>query len=272
MDTENKKGRFTLPGESGYEKLTLELAEKGLGRLAVGSGIVIDSIPESEYAECLLKAKFLSGLDPGFELIETLRLEQGKYPLLDLHLERLNASASALGFACQAQALRSALETHAAAHAAGCYRVRLTLAHSGVWHIISAEMDEGASPKYAVLADEALDPDDYLLRHKTTARSRYDRALQALAERGDELDAFDAIFFNSRGEVCEGARSNIFIERDGVLLTPPLRCGLLPGVLRRQLLESGKAVEQVLTRDDLVNAPTLYLGNALRGLIPVTLL
>jgi para-aminobenzoate synthetase/4-amino-4-deoxychorismate lyase len=117
-----------------------------------------------------------------------------------------------------------------------------------------------------VLADERLDDNDYLLRHKTSARGRYQRALAALAPGG-----FDAIFLNSRGEVCEGARSNVFIERDGVLLTPALDCGLLPGVMRRHLLEAGRAVEAVLGVDDLRGASAIYLANALRGLIPVTL-
>ena len=79
-----------------------------------------------------------------------------------------------------------------------------------------------------VLANEILDQDDYLLRHKTTARSRYNGVLARLAE---TAEVFDAIFFNSRGEVCEGARSNVFVEREGKLLTPSLSCGLLPGVV-----------------------------------------
>jgi para-aminobenzoate synthetase/4-amino-4-deoxychorismate lyase len=120
-----------------------------------------------------------------------------------------------------------------------------------------------------VMAGETLDADDYLLRHKTTARGRYDRALAALA---GQPEVFDAIFLNTRGEVCEGARSNVFVERDGVLLTPPLACGLLPGVMRRQLIESGRALEQLLRLEDLQSAPAIYVANALRGLMPVRLM
>ena len=82
---------------------------------------------------------------------------------------------------------------------------------------------------------------------------------------------FDALFLNERDEVCEGARSNVFVRLDGVLYTPPLACGLLPGILRRRLLESGEARERVLTLADLARAEALYMGNALRGLVPVTL-
>lgn len=248
---------------------TPELGSDGRGRLGIGGGIVIDARAEAEYAECLLKARFLTGLDPGFELIETLRLEDGGYPMLALHLQRLESSAGALGFACDLSAIRRALVTYAERNASGVYRVRLTLAHAGTWAITSAALGEDSSSKVAIIATETLDPDDYLLRHKTTARSRYDSVLKSLSGRPE---VFDAIFLNSRGEVCEGARSNVFVERGGVLLTPPLSCGLLSGVLRRSLLESGRAVEQVLTLRDLSNGDPVYLGNALRGLIPVTVI
>ena len=247
---------------------TLELESDGRGRLGIGGGIVIDSDPASEYAECLLKARFLTAFDPGFELIETMRLENGDYPLLALHMERLEASARALGFVCDASEIAVALAVQAAAHGEGVFRVRLTLAHGGRFLVAVAPLPENNSSWMVVLANEALNADDYLLRHKTTARSRYDRALAPLA---DSPEVFDAIFFNTRGEVCEGARSTVFVERDGVLLTPPLACGLLPGVKRRQLLESGRAVERVLIREDLLGASRLYVANALRGLIEVGL-
>lgn len=248
---------------------TVEVGPGARATLGVGSGIVIDAEPAREYAECLLKASFLTAFDPGFELFETLRLEDGEYPLLALHLERLQTSARSLGFACALAALSSALAAAAASRPRGVFRVRLTLAHDGKCRLRASPLpDEPAQAWRVVLAAEALPVDDYLLRHKTTARARYDRALAALAT---QPAVFDAIFCNSRGEVCEGARSNVFVERDGVLLTPPLACGLLPGVLRRTLLESGQAVEQVLWRDDLWQASALYVGNALRGLLPVVL-
>ncbi len=247
---------------------TLELAADGQAKLGVGSGIVIDSDPGREYAECLLKSRFLTGFDPGFELIETLRLECGRYPLLALHLERLESSARALGFACDIPAISDALAAQSSAQQTGIHRVRLGLGHDGAFHIDRGAMADDGRRWEVVLAEERLDADDYLLRHKTTARQRYDRALAALV---DDPGVFDAIFLNTRGEVCEGARSNVFIERDGVLLTPPLACGLLPGVMRRQLLMSGRAAECVLSRDDLLGASAIFVANALRGLIRVSL-
>jgi para-aminobenzoate synthetase / 4-amino-4-deoxychorismate lyase len=93
----------------------------------------------------------------------------------------------------------------------------------------------------------------------------YDEALSELP-----AGSFDAIFLNERGEIAEGARSNVFVERDGVLLTPPLRSGALPGVLRASLLASGRAREAVLYPADLADG--LWLGNALRGLMPARLI
>jgi para-aminobenzoate synthetase/4-amino-4-deoxychorismate lyase len=104
---------------------------------------------------------------------------------------------------------------------------------------------------------------DWRVAHKTTQRAFYDEALAA-AEGCDEV-----VFVNERGEVTEGSRTNIFVERDGVWLTPPLSSGLLDGCLRRELIENGPqhVVESVLRPEDL-EWGKVWFGNALRGLIP----
>jgi len=247
---------------------TMEVDANRRGRLGIGSGIVIDADPAREYAECLLKARFITGFDPGFELIETLRLVDGVYLLLSGHLERLESSARSLGFACDLPVMSGALHETALRCGEGVHRVRLTLAHDGQFRIEHATMPQDTREWQIVLADEVQDSNDYLLRHKTTVRSRYDRALARLA---GTPAVFDAIFCNERGEVCEGARSNVYVERQGVLLTPPQSSGLLPGVMRRHLLETGRAVERVLYREDLQDASAIYLSNALRGLFPANL-
>ena len=248
---------------------TLEVARDGRARLGVGSGIVIDADPEREYAECLLKARFLTGFDPGFALIETLRLENGVFPRLEGHLARLSSSARDLGFFCDLAGCRAALLSQVEHYPRGVFRVRLTLSHSGRCTLTVVPQPElPPSVCLAVLAKPRLPEGDYLRRHKTTVRSVYDSTLQALAA---TPEVFDAIFFNARGEVCEGARSTVFVEQDGVLLTPPVACGLLPGVLRAELLASGRAAERVLSERDLRDASAIFLGNALRGLIRVRL-
>jgi branched-subunit amino acid aminotransferase/4-amino-4-deoxychorismate lyase len=76
----------------------------------------------------------------------------------------------------------------------------------------------------------------------------------------------EVIFCNERGELTEGARSNIFIRQGDTLLTPPLTAGVLDGRLRAELIEQGKACEATLMPEDLNGE--VWFGNSLRGLIP----
>jgi 4-amino-4-deoxychorismate lyase len=118
------------------------------------------------------------------------------------------------------------------------------------------------------VARQRLNSSDPLLRHKTTRRQVYVHArAEYLAQQADEV-----LLLNERGEVCEGTIANLFVDfGDGVLITPRLDCGLLPGVLRGELLDEGKAREAVLTLDRLRSAKAIYVGNSLRGLIPARL-
>jgi para-aminobenzoate synthetase/4-amino-4-deoxychorismate lyase len=117
-----------------------------------------------------------------------------------------------------------------------------------------------------VLAAATIQSDYPLRRHKTTDRALYDAALKGL---DGDAQLFDVVFLNERGEVAEGARSTVFVERDGVLVTPPLASGALPGVLRAELLAAGQAREATLYPADLADG--FWLGNALRGLVRVSL-
>ena len=243
---------------------TLELLPGHAGRLGIGSGIVADSGAADEWQECVIKANFLADLEPGVELVETLRRENGKYPRLAGHMARIETSARWLGFAFDPGKVREAL---AQPPAEGAWRVRLALARSGEVALRAEPLlPEPAGPRQAQLATVRIDPDNPLRRHKTTDRAVYDEALAALADRPE---VFDAVFLNLRGEVAEGARSNVFVERDGILLTPPVGSGALPGVLRAELIASGRAREAVLLPGDLAGG--FWLGNALRGLVKVSL-
>lgn len=247
---------------------TLELEPDGRGRMGVGSGIVSDSDPAREYRECLLKARFLTDLDPGFQLIETLLLADGAFPDELLHRERLAASARTLGFIHDGAAVQTALAQVAASQPQGRFRVRLTLDKTGQLLIRAVALVDETGPWKVWLSPCRLNSQHYLLRHKTTARALYDAELKRVMA---HPLGFDALFLNERDEVCEGARSNVFVRIAGRLYTPPLSSGLLPGVLRRRLLESGAAEERVLTLADLQQAEAIYMGNALRGLVLVTL-
>ena len=255
--------RFSVPIR------TARVAPDGALRLDVGSGIVHDSRPDAEWQECHLKARFLTDLPTDLRLIETLRLEPDgahRVPFLTEHLERLSSSATALGFAFDATAFRRLLD---GVQADSALRIRITLGRTGDLTLETAPLTSGApGPAPTIcLAPDPVRSNDPRLRHKTTARQRYDRALaRALAD-----GHFDTLFRNERGELTEGARSNLFILRNGELLTPPLACGLLNGVLRRRLIHTGEAREAVLTLDDLRRADAVFMGNGLRGRVQVGL-
>jgi para-aminobenzoate synthetase/4-amino-4-deoxychorismate lyase len=104
--------------------------------------------------------------------------------------------------------------------------------------------------------------DDWRLRHKTSDRGFYDRPRR-------DSGAFEVVFFDAEDRLTEGSFTNVFVERDGLLLTPPLARGLLPGVLRGRLIDESRAVEADLTAADLAGG--FFIGNALRGLMPARL-
>ena len=200
-------------------------------------------------------------------LIETLLWTRADgYFLRDGHFDRIKNSAAALGFAFSATDWDAALAQACAEPPAANLRVRLILRADGAIETSTAPFTpepEGKIWRVAISATR-FDSRDPLLRHKTTRRELYEDALAA-ARGADEV-----VFLNERDEVCEGARTNIFVERDGALLTPPVSCGLLPGVLRANLLAQGKAQEEVLRLDDLRGE--FLLGNSLRGFLRARLM
>lgn len=247
-----------------------------VGTMGVGSGIVIDSVPEDEYRECQLKAEFLRsaacGSSPGlaldnekFRLIETM-LWNGSYPLLELHLDRLIDSAEYFAFPCERQVVQSALENFATKFpCTTARRVRLLLDVDGELQISNEILKEDAArgTTRVYIASERTDSSDRWLYHKTTHRALYAQMFARAAELGYD----DVLFLNEREEVTEGAISNVFIEKDGRMFTPPIHSGLLPGVYRRYLLETRpNAEDRVLSADDLRNADAVYICNAVRGL------
>jgi para-aminobenzoate synthetase/4-amino-4-deoxychorismate lyase len=249
---------------------TLKLAG-GEGKLGVGSGIVIDSDAREEYGECLLKARFLTApaeeWPEEFSLIESLLWGDGEFPLMELHLDRLEDSAEYFGFGCEREAVKAALMEHARGFADGRARkVRLLLNADEEVQIASEVLGDVPRPKESVrvrIAARRTDPRDPMLFHKTTHRRVYDQAFRTAVEAGFD----EVLFLNTRGEVTEGAISNVFVEMDGRWLTPPVECGLLAGVYRRHLLETMANVEErVLRVEDLRNADAVYVCNAVRGL------
>ena len=243
---------------------TLTLSGKRL-TYNVGSGLVYDSQAQDEYHECLLKADVLS--QPPADIIETCLwtpkdgIVRGK-----AHKARMMKSAKALGYPfspAQYDALIDGIKAKETSQ-----HIRITL---------SAEGDLNLSQKYFVSLDRPkimvsphkLSKQVQYSKHKISRRNFYDEE----RERLKALTGIDeVIFLNESGKLCEGSFTSIFIEKDGKLLTPALKTGILPGVLRAELLRSKKARTADLTEDDLLGAKNIYIGNSMRGLMPAALI
>ncbi|MEM9501768.1 MAG: aminodeoxychorismate synthase component I [Pseudomonadota bacterium] len=265
-------GRIDADGQAAFNvairTLRLTPIENGQGSavLGVGSAIVADSDAMAERRECEVKAGFARRaspdlITPACDLIETMCFtpEDG-IALLELHLARMKRSAKALGFEFDRHAARNQIQ-------ALCFeleepaKLRLLASRSGATALETGPMPAPfAGPLNVVALPNPLDPSDWRLSHKTSDRGFYEDAL-AVAK---GLGASEAILVRENGLITEGSFTNIFVERDGVLLTPTAALGLLPGVLRAYLIEKKQAREAELTLDDLNDG--FMLGNAVRGL------
>ncbi|SHH92987.1 aminotransferase class IV [Pollutimonas bauzanensis] len=205
------------------------------------------------------------------QLIETLRVEPGRdAPLLSGHWRRLRDSCAALGYDWPGAALVQAVQQHIGQlDPGGSHRLRLLLGKNGQYSLESSPLPATPQPVRLRLARAALQADPCWLRHKTTRRPWYAPAQDWLAR---HPEYFDVVYCNGEDEVCEGSRSNIYIlDAGNVWLTPPLDCGLLPGVQRQALLDGGLVRESRITRRQLVDARAIRVSNALRGWLDATL-
>ena len=253
---------------------TLELEKDQSFQMGVGGGITIDSESSDEWHECQTKAGFLYALQNQPEplgLFETIRIEDGQACHLGMHLERISQSAKELKIKFDTNRARSLIqEACTPLDKQSIYRLRLDLSAEGLLSVKTAPI-QNLQPGPILWAGDLLSSDttmssaDRLLGHKVTRRKLYDQAWLA----AEKLGAFDALFINEQGFVTEGGRSNVFVKKDGRWLTPPLASGCLPGVMRSIVLKDAKyqAIEQNITRSDILSAEEVIFTNALRGIV-----
>ena len=245
----------------------------------VGSGITLDAAPEAEVREWQAKQAFLHRADRPFELLESLRLEDGQLPRKAQHLARLLQSARHFAWpwaTAQAHAdavratLDAALDALARAHPQGVHKVRLLVDTDGRHRLECAPLapfapvTAGPDGAFRVALAQAPMPEaDDFIRHKTTRREAY-------AAFPPPPGCIDTLLYNPRGELTEFTIGNLAMQLAGQWYTPPLASGLLPGVMRAALLAEGQLAERTLTRDDLAQAQGLALINSVRGWLTVT--
>jgi 4-amino-4-deoxychorismate lyase len=202
--------------------------------------------------------------EPDLKVIETLRFDpQDGFVRLDMHLARAARTCARLRYPFDPLGVRQALTSAVGKDRQRC---RVTIDRTGAIEVTVAALPENPAVWTVALSDQKLASNDPWLGHKTTHRAPYDAARAAMPDGIDEV-----ILCNEFDALCEGTISNIFVQSDAELLTPALACGLLPGVLRQKLLETGKAREAHLTLEDLKQAPMFFMGNSLRGLIAAKL-
>lgn len=230
--------------------------------LGLGSGIVADSVAEAEWNECLAKGRFVESVS-AFDLIETMGFDpEDGVARLEKHLERMKASAAELGFAFDRHGARNELQA-ATFRLRDPAKIRMMLSRKGNIAIAVTPLPASSgAPVDVAIVPLPVDVSDWRLRHKATDRAFYDEARR-------DAGTFEVVFVRPDGALTEGSFTSLFVERDGILLTPPLLRGLLPGILRATLLAENKAVEANLTIDDLQDG--FFVGNSLRGLMPATL-
>jgi para-aminobenzoate synthetase / 4-amino-4-deoxychorismate lyase len=229
-------------------------------RCGIGSGITADATAAGEWDEWRHKRAFVDRASQAFELLETLRLEEGVFVDVEAHLARMAEAAAHFAFASPLAAARMSLADLGATHASGCWRVRLLADRAGVTRAQAFALAPTPDPVRVRLAERPLaGSDGEFVRFKTTQRTHYD----AFAPTDDAV--FDTLLWNERGELTEFTRGNVALRLDGRWLTPALTSGLLPGVARARLLREGAMAEAVLTRGDLDRADAIAFFNSLRG-------
>ncbi|MBC1475802.1 aminodeoxychorismate synthase component I [Listeria grandensis] len=256
--TPDKEAIFNVP----IRTVVIDTEEK-TAEYGVGGGIVWDSRSGAEYEEVQAKAALLTTYLPKFELLESLRLEDGIYYRTDLHLKRIEKSAHYFGFTWNIDAANEALEAFAKDHPKDIWKVRLLSDKSGELTVEGELIISDPITWTAHFADKSVNSSDPFLYHKTTHRTMY--------EKRRRIDYDETLLWNERGEITEFINGNLVAEIDGELVTPKQSSGLLGGTMRETLLAEKTITERVLHRNDLLKATKTWLINSVRGWVDIDL-
>lgn len=230
-----------------------------------GGAITKHSNVDDEFQEVITKTNVLHYDVPDFSLLETFLLTNGSYFLYDEHLRRLEQSATYFQFSFSREDVVRKLDEIKAQHHVGNWRVRLTVHENGESKVDIEALKKLASNRVR-LAKTPLQRDNVFLYHKTTERTIYETHAPTENE-----PFFDVLLWNEQHEITEFTIGNVVVELDGVLVTPPVTSGLLPGTFRHYLLRSGTIRERVIYIDDLARCTNIWFINSVRQWIKVTL-
>lgn len=254
------------PGEQGGIRATFNVPirtvvlQGDLARCGIGSGITADAVADAEWNEWRHKRAFVERASMPFDLLETLALEEGRLRHVADHLARLQQAAAHFSIPWNAGAVHQCLQALADGHPQGLWRVRLLLGAAGQPRAEAFALQPTPQPVRLQLARSPLtEAHSEFVRFKTTRRAHY--AAFAPATPG----VFDTVLWNAAGEITESTFGNIAMLLDGRWVTPPLSCGLLPGVGRAVALRDGRVCEAVVRLQDLPRVQGWAFINSLRG-------
>jgi para-aminobenzoate synthetase/4-amino-4-deoxychorismate lyase len=237
-----------------------------LAEYGVGGGIVWDSKKGDELQECYTKARVLTHTTPDFALLETiLWTPEDGYYLLDYHLDRIADSAAYFSRPIDIPTIRRKLAALERQLPSGRHRIRLLVPRENEPVLEPHLLTPSPQPYRVHLAKRPVRSSDPFLYHKTTHRQVYE---QAMAE---SRGSHDVLLWNEKNEVTESCIANVVVEMDGKLLTPPVTCGLLPGVYRSLLLEQDAIREQTIRVADLHRCSRIFLINSVRRMWEISL-
>jgi len=264
------QGESGQPGESGRGGIRATFnvpirtvsVQGGRLRCGIGSGITSGAAPDAEWQEWKNKQQFLERASMPFDLLETLALDNGQLRHAAEHLQRLAGAAAHFGYPLNLADVESCLQQLAQAHPQGAWRVRLLLNAQGRARAEAFALEASPARVRLQLAGRALaEAHGEFVRFKTTRRAHYD------AFTPTQPGVFDTVLWNAEGEITECTRGNVAMLIDGRWVTPPLACGLLPGVGRALALREGRVSEAVVRVEALPSVRGWAFLNSLRGWI-----
>ncbi|GGF20496.1 aminodeoxychorismate synthase, component I [Halobacillus andaensis] len=257
-------GFMTPQGEAVFNvPIRTVMLDRDEASYGTGGGVTWDSTPMNEFEEIKAKAQLLVEKRPEFQLLESMKLEGGEYPLLPYHIDRLKQSAQYFNFSYDENSVYDILNKWRKENPRGLFKVRLLLDESGT---VGGEVQSIQPPPERVicaLAKHPVDENNPFLYHKTTHRAVYEAHKQE--------GVFAVLLWNSKDELTEFTMANVVVKQGGEYFTPQVNSGLLRGAFRELLLSERKIKEKKIYKSDLDTCEEVWMINGVRGWIKVDL-
>jgi para-aminobenzoate synthetase / 4-amino-4-deoxychorismate lyase len=232
-----------------------------------GSGITWHSSNNEEYEEWIQKTAFLTENRNEFDLLETILLKDGGYPLLSYHLTRLNDSASYFNYPCSCKHVKENLSHILKDYPDGDYKVRLLLNRNGELSITTSRIDIPLTEIYTRIATEPISKNNIFLYHKTTNRAIYEKN-----DANAPASNFSTLLWNEEGYITEFTFGNVVFKKGELYYTPPISAGLLGGTMRSKLLDDGVLIEKNIHKDTIDTFDEIWFINGVRGWVKVCMI